>query len=59
LLRARNPFLALLDIRPFDSSPGDAVRGLLAPGIERMLPIGIVEGFPVNILGVGRKMVTD
>jgi hypothetical protein len=58
-LGAGDPLRAFLDIRSFDGRPRDAVRSIFAPWVKRMLAVGIVEGFPVNILGVRREMLAN
>lgn len=53
-LRLGNPAIADFDVRAFHSGPGDTMRRLFLARFAGMRGVGMVEGLPINILGMGR-----
>jgi hypothetical protein len=56
---ALDPLVSHLDIGALHRGPRDPMRGLLLPWIAGMGRKGVVEGFPIDVLGMQRQMARD
>ena len=55
----QNPFSAFLHVRALDCGPSDIVRVCFLDRVMSVIFVGVVEGRPVDVLRMGRKVVPD